>query len=198
MQPFTIQSPTQLESLSSFPFHFFAFLPNSCYVSYVMSTNPSPTITISTVGSQAGGIRTYLRTTYLEPARRRGETFVTLMAGDIHKELGLRNRVPNVCQVMESKILEREAGVKVSSKQGPPSGRGTTFTVTYAVEKVAPQADGNSATPALGSAQSEALSLFYALRGIGKEMYAAEGGGEAWLRNERDSFYGPDKRKKML
>jgi 5-methylcytosine-specific restriction protein B len=68
--------------------------------------------------ANASTIREYIRTRYLEPARKRHETLVTLRAGDIHRELGLRNRVPNVCQVMESKLLEKEAGVKVSSKQG--------------------------------------------------------------------------------
>lgn len=155
-------------------------------------------------GSQAGGIRAYLRLHYMEPARQRGETMVTLMAGDIHKELGLSNRVPNVCQVMESKILEREAGVKVSSKQGPPSGRGTTFTVTYAVEPASARLEAKAAAsaPASGQAvepaQSEGLRLFYELRGVLKEAYAEVGGGEAWLRNERANHYGPAKRKKML
>src|SRR5579863_2772231 len=90
---------------------------------------------------QTGGakmIREYIRTRYLEPARKRRETLVTLRAGDIHRELGLRNRVPNVCQVMESRLLEKEAGVKISSKQGPPSGRGTTLTITYAVNLESP------------------------------------------------------------
>ena len=67
----------------------------------------------------AKGIREYIRTRYLEPPGSRRETLVTVRAGDVHRELGLRNRVPNVCQVMESRLLEKEAGVKVSSKQGP-------------------------------------------------------------------------------
>jgi 5-methylcytosine-specific restriction protein B len=148
--------------------------------------------------ASATEIRAHLRVKYLDPARRRGETLVTIVAGDIHKELGLRNRVPSVCQVMESKVLEREAGVKVSSKQGPPSGRGTTFTVTYLVE---PSPAALAADPDVGVIPpypSEGDRLFYELRGKGKEMYAKYGGGEAWLKKERANFYGPFKRKKML
>lgn len=168
-----------------------------------MSMSPIAIREIFNSGSQAGGIRAYLRLHYLEPARQRGETMVTLTAGDIHKELGLSNRVPNVCQVMESKILEREAGVKVSSKQGPPSGRGTTFTVTYAVEpassRLDPKAPATGVLPIPGGepAQPEGLRLFYELRGALKEAYAEVGGGEAWLRNERANHYGSAKRKKM-
>jgi 5-methylcytosine-specific restriction enzyme B len=73
--------------------------------------------------TQAEQIRDHLLRRYIAPARRKGQTFVTITAGDVHKELGLRNRVPSVCQVMESRLLEREGGVRASSKQGPPSGR---------------------------------------------------------------------------
>jgi len=150
------------------------------------------------VPSNAKSIREYIRTRYMEPARQRRETLVTLRAGDIHRELGLRNRVPNVCQVMESKLLEKEAGVKVSSKQGPPSGRGTTLTVTYTVY---PQRTGGL-PGVVPEARREGelypehpgVALFYALRGLGKDLYAAEGGGEAWLTRERANFYGPGKK----
>jgi hypothetical protein len=146
----------------------------------------------------AKGIREYIRSRYLEPARQRRETLVTIRAGDIHRELGLRNRVPNVCQVMESRLLEKEAGVKVSSKQGPPSGRGTTLTVTYAVNLqrsgIGPEVDLEAEKEAAPGSEHPGVALFYALRGIGKDIYAAEGGGEAWLTKERANFYGPAKK----
>ncbi len=147
----------------------------------------------------ASGIRQYIRSCYFEPARQRGETLVTLRAGDIHRELCLRNRVPNVCQVMESKLLERESGVKVSSKQGPPSGRGTTLTVTYTVNLEGPAetrlGEQHGSAPTLAAAMEQPwVRLFYELRGMGKDLYAAEGGGEAWLKKERANFYGPDKK----
>jgi hypothetical protein len=146
--------------------------------------------------ADASSIRHFLRVRYFEPARKRRETLVTLRAGDIHRELGLRNRVPNVCQVMESKLLEKEAGVKVSSKQGPPSGRGTTLTVTYTVDLNAsgahPVLPGRS-HDAGPKTQHPGVALFYSLRGLAKDIYAAEGGGEAWLDRERGSFYGSRK-----
>jgi len=140
--------------------------------------------------ANAGAIRNFIRTRYLEPARQRHETLVTLRAGDIHRELGLKNRVPNVCQVMESKLLEQEAGVRVSSKQGPPSGRGTTLTVTYAVDLV-----GTREAVGSESAAHPGIELFKALRGLGAETYAAAGGGEAWLAHERANFYGLAKKE---
>ena len=151
-----------------------------------------------TMDSQAETIRRHLLEHYFEPARSRGETLVTVRAGDIHKELGLRNRVPNVCQAMESRILERNARVKISSKQGPPRGRGTTLTITYAVEPVSQTLETAPEARIPPPYPSEGDRLFYQLRGMGKEMYAKYGGGEAWLKKERASFYGPFKRKKLL
>jgi hypothetical protein len=151
----------------------------------------------------ARGIREYIRTRYLEPARQRRETLVTIRAGDVHRELGLRNRVASVCQVMESRLLEKEAGARVSSKQGPPSGRGTTLTVTYMVDLAGPAKAGTmeGASDGPGGSQGESspaeqpwVRLFYEMRGMGKDLFAAEGGGEAFLNRERAEFYGPGKK----
>jgi hypothetical protein len=150
------------------------------------------------IGSQAEQIRHHLQMEYFSPARRRGERFVTVRAGDVHRELGLRNRVPNVCQVMESRILEREAGVKVSSKQAPPKGRGTTLTITYTIEPLdrgqdqgqVPLVSKSSPTADLPAARPANQRLFYELRGLGAETFSALGGGESFLKKERAEFYG--------
>jgi len=153
------------------------------------------------IGSQAEQIRHHLQLEYFSPARRRGERFVTVRAGDVHRELGLRNRVPNVCQVMESRILEREAGVKVSSKQAPPKGRGTTLTITYTIEPLNQGQDqsqvllvsGSSPIADLPKGRPANQRLFYELRGLGAETFSALGGGESFLKKERAEFYGkPD------
>jgi hypothetical protein len=146
--------------------------------------------------STARSIREHLRKKYFEPARRRHESLVTVRAGDIHRELGLQNRVPNVCQVMESKLLEKEANVKVTSKQGPPSGRGTTVRITYAVDLTSSGSGAKDAGPSPIETASKhpGVELFLALRGLGAETYASAGGGEAWLNAERAAFYGPIKK----
>ena len=46
-------------------------------------------------------VRNYAAERYLEPARRRGETTVQIVAGEIHKALQLRNVIPNVCQALK-------------------------------------------------------------------------------------------------
>jgi hypothetical protein len=54
-----------------------------------------------------------------------------------------------------------------------------------------------SAAPEVNPAtrqESAGVALFLALRGMGADVYAAEGGGEAWLARERAHFYSPSKK----
>lgn len=95
---------------------------------------------------------------------------------------------------MESRILEREAGVKVSSKQAPPKGRGTTLTITYAIEPIdqsqVPLVSQSSPIADLPCGDPANQRLFYELRGLGTETFSALGGGESFLKKERAEFYG--------
>jgi len=64
-------------------------------------------------------IRECLREKFLQPARLQGLTSIRIVAGEIHKELGLRNQDPNDCQVLRSQkflnenrlVLEKFAAV---------------------------------------------------------------------------------------
>src|SRR5215472_7939973 len=100
-------------------------------------------------------VRNYAVEEYIEPARRRGQAMVTIVAGDIHRALRLQNRVPLVCNALRSKEFLRRNHLRIESQQGPPSMMSTTVTYTYALEDLAP-------------AQSE-QSSFYQLRGIAKK-----------------------------
>ena len=129
-----------------------------------------------TMQTAADRIRECLRRKFLEPARLRGLTSIRIVAGDIHKELGLRNQVPNVCQVLRSRKFLNENRLVLEKFEGPPSGLGTTATFTYRLA-----ADGGP-TP-------EKESLFLGLRGIAKDTFASLGGGEKFIYGERESFY---------
>jgi hypothetical protein len=88
-----------------------------------------------------------------------------------------------VCAALGSKKFLKEHGLRILSKTGPPSGQSTTVTFTYEIvnyEIVNPESQKPSAEEAWQS-----------LRGIGKDVYASFGGGEAYLRQERANFYGP-------
>ncbi len=132
--------------------------------------------------TSAEAIRAYATRQYIEPARRTGARRVQIRAGDVHRGMRLRNRVPNVCSVLGSKTFLRANGLAVEEVSGPPSGMGTRVTYTYRfVEHTVP------------SGQSDAAPEFAKLRGLLKEALHSLGGGEAFLRRERERFHQPDR-----
>lgn len=123
-------------------------------------------------------VREYARRQYIEAARRRGESVVEIVAGDVHKALHLSNRVPLVCNALSSRSFLEENRVVLESREGPPSGLSTTVRFRYRLLRENGDAP-SSPSPFLG------------LRGIAKQVFQALGGGEAFIRAERDQFDKP-------
>jgi len=48
----------------------------------------------------------FVNSRYFEPARLRGENQVVLVSGQVHSDMGLRSRMPNVCQALRSRQIE--------------------------------------------------------------------------------------------
>jgi hypothetical protein len=107
---------------------------------------------------------------YIAEARKRGDDKVTIVAGDIHRELGLHNLVPSVCSALGSENFLEQNQVELIGKEGPPSGKSTTVKFTYRLTK-----------------QSK-VDAFAGLRGIAKDLFKSLGGGEAYLKKERQEF----------
>jgi len=131
--------------------------------------------------TQADRIRDHARVAYIEPARRRGESTVRIRAGDLRKEMGFANdRVPAICGALKARKFRDENRLVLEKLEGPPKKQGTTVTFTYRLLDEQPESD-----------QAKAEAAFLALRGIAKEVFRSLGGGEAFIRKERESFYGP-------
>ena len=128
--------------------------------------------------SIADTIRSHVVDRYVEPARRRGEAAVTVVAGDVLRGLGYGpERAAAVCSALRAGKFLEEHGLAVKV-EGPLSKQSTTTTFTYRLaDRRAP--DGGR----------QALHAVRELRGIGRETFAALGGGEQWLRRERESFH---------
>jgi hypothetical protein len=62
----------------------------------------------------------------------------------------------------------------------PPSGMSTTVIFTYRLK----DETGQTSSP-------PTEWPFLRLRGIGKDVFQSLGGGEAFIRKEREQFYGP-------
>jgi hypothetical protein len=129
--------------------------------------------------SHADRVRDYARREYIEPARARRQSTVRVVAGEVQKAVHLSNRVSLVCQALKSHKFLTENHLLLEKWEGPPSGMSTTVTFTYRVlDTVEP------------STQPEEWP-FKKLRGVAKEVFGSLGGGEAFLRRERETFHGP-------
>ena len=138
---------------------------------------------MSTLNTKNGGqgsdaIRRHAYEKYVLDAQLRKEKLISINVGDVHREMGLNNRVPLVCAALGSKKFLKEHALRIVSKTGPPSGQSTTVTFLY--EIVHSQQEKQNAD-----------EIWQSLRGIGKDVYASFGGGEAYLRRERENFYAP-------
>lgn len=120
-------------------------------------------------------VREHARDTYVRLARRRREKSFAINVGEVHKAVALYNRVPLVCQALVSEKFLRANGLRLLSQSGPPSGQSTTVTYTY--EFVA--------NP------SASQDPWARMRGALKSVFGELGGGEVYLRNERNKFYPP-------
>lgn len=126
--------------------------------------------------SDAERVRAWVEDKVIQPARARGDRTFTVTAGEVHKELGLKNRVPLVCQALKSRRLLDKNNLVLKDVSGPPSGLSTTLKVTYEMSSA-------------GDAQStQTANPFWGLRGIAKKVFKQLGGGENFIRQERQEF----------
>jgi len=124
-------------------------------------------------------VQRHVLTNYLGPAKARGESTVRIKAGDVHRDLHWVNRVPSVCTTLSSKKFQRETGLKLISQEGPPSGYSTTVVYTYRLS-----------SPEPASEQSvRRKSRLEALYGTQADVYRQLGGGEKFIRSEREQLH---------
>ena len=118
-------------------------------------------------------VRRYVRDHYVSPARRAGRRTFRVVVGEVHTALGLRNRVPLVCNALSSRKFLQENSLRMLERTGPPSGQSTTVVLTYEI---------------LDAKDVHGLDALRALRGAGTAIFAELGGGENFLRAERSKF----------
>lgn len=128
--------------------------------------------------NRASKIREFVRREYIEPARRRGDATVEILVGDVHRSMHLQNLAPNVCQALSGRKFLQENHLILEKRDGPPSGLSTTVRFVYRI-----------GSPRDSSSQTESPLL--SLRGIARDIFRDLGGGEAFIRKEREQFYGP-------
>jgi hypothetical protein len=122
---------------------------------------------------------------YVVPARQKRERTMRVRVGQVQKELGWTNRTPSVFSTLSSKEFQQEAGLELIEKVGgPPSGGpSTTVEFVYQVLNASDQAAPAQKVVPNGAGLMD-------LYGIFADVYKQFGGGEEYLRRERE--WGPD------
>jgi hypothetical protein len=101
--------------------------------------------------------------------------------GNVQKELGWTNRTPSVYSTLISKDFQQEAGLQLIEKIGGPPSGGPSTTVQF-VYRVLGEADQSSPVERKGPAGAGVMALY----GLCAETFQALGGGEEFLRRERE------------
>ncbi len=81
--------------------------------------------------SYADEVRMYCAKNILEPARNRGEKEVAIRAGDVHRDLGYKNRLPLVCSALGAAVFEEQYRVRRLAVEGPLNGANTLFRFSF-------------------------------------------------------------------
>ena len=124
-------------------------------------------------------MREYAIKKYIEPARKRGETTVRIVAGDVERALGLSNRSAQVCSALRTDKFLKESHVSIEKVKGPAKQMSTTTEFTYRLLDTGPNPNSKATNP---------LSALY---GIAKGVFAP-GEWEASIRYDREHFYGSE------
>lgn len=77
--------------------------------------------------SLSDDVRRHCKLNYIEPAKAKGQKYVTIRAGDVHTALGYRNRYPLVCSAIGTNLFQDLANVRRISIEGPVNGANTKF-----------------------------------------------------------------------
>jgi hypothetical protein len=133
------------------------------------------------LSSGADAIRSHAAEAYVAPARKQRNRDFSINAGAVHRDLGLNNLVPSVCSALASRKFLTDNRLRLIAKTGPPSGKSTSVTYTYEFLDAPPS-----------EAEQDAWKR---LRGALKDIFAELGGGENYLRKEREEFHGTGDRR---
>lgn len=132
-------------------------------------------------------VREFVRKNYVAPARLTGAETVSVRVGEVHRALRWDlKRVPQVCSALSTRKFLNSANVELIEKKGPPSGQSTTVEFTFRLLQSG-SASREAQAEAMPVVKGDALRALY---GIFAEEFKALGGGEAFLKKERE--WGPD------
>ncbi len=129
--------------------------------------------------TKADRIRSHVGQQYVEPARQRGDATITVVAGSVLRDLQWSgDYAASVCSALRTGKFLKDNDLEFVKAVGPKSKMSTTTAFTY---RLLARAESGR--------HQASRSAVWNLLGAGRKAFAALGGGERWLREERKSFY---------
>ena len=104
--------------------------------------------------SQADLIRGYVKEHYVDVARRANQKTLTIVAGEVGRDMRLSNRMANICSALRSRKFLELAGVRLVDQEGPMAGASARF--RYAIGANQPPSSKVPQSPARASPASVA------------------------------------------
>jgi hypothetical protein len=133
----------------------------------------------------ADEIRTFVTEKHVLPAREQGEMRFDIRTGDVAREMKLvGGRIPAVCSALKTRQFLDANSLRLISVKGPKSGQSTTVIYTY--EFIDERKNAKTL---------DRQDPWIRLRGALKDIFTELGGGENYLRKEREEFYGSGDRR---
>jgi len=93
------------------------------------SAMPAKSADFSKNMTKADNVRFYIYQNYFKPAKIKGQNRITLTAGNIHTDMGLKSEMPTVTSAMKTRI-DRLYDVEILDVY-PPNGANSKLTVKY-------------------------------------------------------------------
>ena len=73
-------------------------------------------------------IRDFVYERYIKPAYEKGLKRITLRAGDVHDEMGLKGKIPSVCGALGTKKFLKQYNLRLLKREGPSCSADVYFT----------------------------------------------------------------------
>src|SRR4051794_27577381 len=118
-------------------------------------------------------VRKHVEEKYIRDSRKKGVQRFTVNAGEVHRAMGLQNRVPLVCSAMQSQKFLNQHGLKLVEKSGPASGISTALNLTFEF---------------VNENREPGEDPLLALRGVLQDAFKKLGGGEKFIAEERRAW----------
>lgn len=76
-------------------------------------------------------IRDFVFENYIKPTQKQGKTQVVVTSGEVHRQMGLKNCMPAVCNALRREKFQVDFNVELIQEVRPPTVKGDSSTNSF-------------------------------------------------------------------